>query len=407
MIFHKTHLIRTALSLLCVFAISVNGQLALAASGDAIPADKNTIGVTDTEVAIGSCAPLSGQMKVRGAQVVSGGRAYFSYINDQGGVNGRKINLVSCDDEYKAASAIICFDNCLKGKVLAGALFQGTAAATKIVPMSELNHLPVVGFSMGAQFLLEPVRRTVFQVRSALDNETTEQVNTLWKTLGIRKIAIVFQNDAYGAACREGVVKALQKLGAVPVAQVSYSRLSENVNDVIKELHDSHPQALVLAASGDALPMIVKRKQEIGADVLLVGISVGTDILVKEAGDAANGVIITQVVPLTQTDLPTVKLYEKLLSKYEHAQPSFSSFEGFLIAMTVVEGLKRAGKDLTREKFVQALESLHDVDMGLGSKFKLSFSPTNHDGFSSGVYWTVIKNGKVENVTDWASFKRH
>lgn len=382
-------------------ALQLSGMPAAAAETQSL-----SPGVTAREITVGSCAPLSGQMKLRGAQVVSGGRAYFSYINEKGGVNGRQINLLSCDDKYSASEAISCFDSCLKEKVLLGTLFQGTAAATKYVPMAQLNHLPVVGFSMGAQFLLDPVQSYVFQVRAGLDNETNEQIDTLWNKLHIRRIAIVYQNDAYGAAVRSGTVKALARYHAAPIAESSYTRLSENIDDVIKTLKAGSPQALILGASGDALSTIVKRKNDIAPKLLLVGVSVGTDLLVKEAGRAADGTIITQVIPLTQRQLPTVQLYERLLAKYENQPPSFSSFEGFLIAMVVVEGLKRAGKEPTRDSFVQALESIHGLDMGLGPKFKLSYSALNHDGFNQGVYWTIIKDGKVENLTDWGALQK-
>ncbi|MBV9146103.1 MAG: ABC transporter substrate-binding protein, partial [Acidobacteria bacterium] len=129
---------------------------------------------------------------------------------------------------------------------------------------------------------------------------------------------------------------------------------------------------------------------------------VGTEAFIKAAGRDAEGTVITQVVPpYDKTDLPTVKLYRDSISKYmSSTQPSFVSLEGFMDAMVVVDGLKKAGPDLTREKFIHALESMHNADFGLGSSAPLMFSPTHHQGFNH-VYPTVVKGGKPEVFSDW------
>jgi len=393
----------------CAAILTAALQLATAsyASTFQIEPAKEQLGVTGTEVTVGSCAPLSGQMKDRGSEVVSGGRAYFSYINDHGGVQGRKIKLESCDDHYDAQGSIECFNNCLKEKVFLGTLFQGTVPASKYVPMSDVNHFPIVGISSGPDFITTPFHPYVFQLRESNRNETREQVRKLWNDLHIRRIGIAYQNDAYGATVREGIVQALAEYGASPVVQVSFARLETNMDAVIHDLKAAKAEAIVLGGSGIALPTLVKRRQEMGDNVQLVGVSPGTDLVVKGAGKLADGMLITQVVPLTKRELPTVKLYEKVFEQYEHQKPNFSSFEGFLIGMVVAEGLKRTGKDLTRSNFLKAMESIHDFDMGLGPQFKLSFSPVNHVGFHGGIYWTTIKNGQVETVTDWKPFIHH
>lgn len=359
------------------------------------------VGVTNDEVKIGSCAPLSGQMKARGAEVVTGGLSYFKYVNSHGGVHGRMINLISCDDRYDADGSIECFNSCLKGKVFIATLLQGTVPASKYVPMSDHTGLPIVGISSGPDFITTPLHPYVFQVRETNRSESQEQVRKLWKDLGYRRIGIAYQNDAYGAIVREGVVQALQAYGASPVAQVTFQRLETNLDSVIAELKAAKPDAVVLGCSGIALPTLVKRRQDIGKNVQLVGMSPGTDLVLAGAGKAADGMLITQVVPLTHSELPTVKLYHRVFEEYAHQTPNFSSFEGFLIAMVVVEGLQHAGKELTRSNFVKALESLNNFDMGLGPQFRLSYSPKNHLGFHGGVYWSIVKDGHVENVTDW------
>jgi ABC-type branched-subunit amino acid transport system substrate-binding protein len=130
---------------------------------------------------------------------------------------------------------------------------------------------------------------------------------------------------------------------------------------------------------------------------------VGTEEFIKEAGPDAEGTIITQVIPpYDRTDYPTVALYRRYLAKYNpSAPPSFVSFEGFVDAMVLVEGLKRAGKDLSREKFISGIESIHEMNMGLGPKLILNYSPADHKGFDS-VYPTIVKNGQPVLLTDWS-----
>jgi ABC-type branched-subunit amino acid transport system substrate-binding protein len=375
-----------------------------AADKEAPGGSEQTIGVTDTEVVIGSCAPLSGQMKERGSQVVSGGRTYFSYINDKGGVNGRKIRLISCDDKYDVNTAIECFNANLKDKVFMGALFQGTAAATKYVKMAEANRMPAVGFSTGGEFITNPLSPYVFQVRASYFAEAAEQINALSNSLSMKRVALVYQNDAYGAACREGVNRAMGKLGTHPVAEVSIPRLTHNLDPVLKSIAESKPDAVILGVAGDALSLLAERRADMGSNVQLVAFSVGTDLLMKEAEGKADGALITQVMPLTQSKLATVQLYKKLVEKYEHNEPTMSGFEGFVIGMVIVEGLRRAGKNLTRDGFIKAMESIHNFDVGLGPKFKITYRHDDHEGFSAGVYWTGLKGGKLENVNSWKSF---
>ena len=135
---------------------------------------------------------------------------------------------------------------------------------------------------------------------------------------------------------------------------------------------------------------------------------VGTEALIKAAGSDAEGVVITQVVPpYDRAELPTVKLYRDSISKYmSSTQPSFVSLEGFVDALVVADGLRKAGADVTREKFVDALESLHDVDIGLGQEAKLMFSARHHQGLDH-VYPTVIQNGKPQMITNWQAVVKH
>jgi branched-chain amino acid transport system substrate-binding protein len=165
----------------------------------------------------------------------------------------------------------------------------------------------------------------------------------------------------------------------------------------------ANPQAVVLVGPYAPVAAIVMKAHATGWRPVFLTVSfVGTEKFIAEAGKDAEGTIITQVVPpYTRTDFPTVALYRQALSTYYPTeQPSFVSLEGFVDAMVLVEGLKRAGKDLTREKLIRAVESINDQEIGLGSRLVLKYSPTRHKGFDQ-IYTTVVHNGKPEIVDDW------
>ena len=131
---------------------------------------------------------------------------------------------------------------------------------------------------------------------------------------------------------------------------------------------------------------------------------VGTDELILEAGADADGMVITQVVPpYYLTDLKPVALYRRALAQYSPGErPNFVSLEGFIDAMVLVEGLKRAGQDLGREGLIHGIESIHDVDLGLGQQLRLDYSAKDHKGFDH-VIPTVVRGGRAVPFTDWST----
>jgi len=165
----------------------------------------------------------------------------------------------------------------------------------------------------------------------------------------------------------------------------------------------AHPEAVVLVGPyAPVAAMLRKAAQQSWTPVFLTVSFVGADDLIREAGSAAEGVIITQVMPpYTSVDLPTVALYRKQMAeRFSNAKPGYVSLEGFVDAMVLVEGIKRAGRDLTRDKLIAALESMHGMDLGLGPDLKLNLSATNHKGFRN-VYATVVRGGKTVPLLNW------
>jgi branched-chain amino acid transport system substrate-binding protein len=375
-------------------------------AGEAAPVlGQSTPGVSDGEIAIGSCSALEGPSHFLGVETVTGAKAYFSLINDEGGVNGRKLKLVSADDSYDPAKTQACFDHLMSEKVFALGFFVGTPTAVKYVPMADSAKIPLVGLFTGAQTLYVPLRHWIVNVRASYFDETREQVNGLWKTLGYKKIGVIYPEDAFGTTVLEGVKVALKEHGAAPAIVASYERQTAQVGGAIDTVRAANPDAVVVVGPANTVAPILKQAHAKGWKPLFLTVSfVGTDELISEAGPDAEGVVITQVVPpYYMTEFKSVALYRRALGKYfPSEQPNFVSLEGFVDAMVMVEGLKRAGNDLTREGLIHAIESIHDHDLGLGPQLKLNYSAKEHKGFDH-VLPTVVRGGRAVPFTDWAT----
>ena len=387
----KTHL-RTALAVLAFMLVN-----------SAFVRADETAGIQKNQILIGSCAALDGPARFLGLETITGATAYLNQVNAEGGIYGRKIQLLAFDDGYEPAKAELCFNRLLKENVFAAGFFVGTPTAAKYVPKAEENKLPVVGLFTGAQMLYSPLKHYVVNVRASYADEMREQVENLWNTMGVRKIGIIYQDDAFGATVLEGLQSALRKYHAAPIGMGTFPRNTLEVDKGLAAVRAANPQAVVLVGTYSPVAEIVKRAHHMGWKPLFLTVSfVGTEKFIAEAGKDAEGTVITQVVPpYTRTDFPTVALYRQALSTYYPTeQPSFVSLEGFVDAMVLVEGLKRAGKDLTREKLIRGVESISDKDIGLGPRLVLKYGPNRHKGFDQ-IYTTVVHNGKPEILEDW------
>ena len=363
-------------------------------------------GVSEKKIMIGSCSALEGPARHLGLGTVEGATAYLHLINEKGGINGRKIELQAFDDSYDPEKTQACFNRLMKEGVFAAGFFVGTPTAAKYVPMAEEQKLPVVGLFTGAQLLYSPLKHWVINVRASYYDETREMIDGL-DEIGLKKVGVIYQDDAFGKAVLDGVKLALQKHKETPVGLGTFQRASTDVDGGIRSARAANPEAVVVVGPYASVAEIVKRSHAQGWRPTFLTVSfVGTEAYIKEAGKDAEGTIITQVMPpYDRTDFPTIALYRDALKKFfPGSEPSFVSLEGFVDAMVMVEGLKRAGKEPTRAGLISAIEGIHKQEVGLG-KLVLDYGPNDHKGFDT-VYTTVVKGGKPVLVTDWKSLKQ-
>lgn len=372
---------------------------------------EKALGVTDTEILIGSSLALGGHASYLGTQTLHGALSYINYVNEKGGIHGRKIKIIAYDDGYDPPR---CVSNTQKliieDQVFALFCYVGTPTTVKVIPIVEESKIPLVGMFTGANALREPFHRYIINVRASYYQETGGAVRRLVEDLGIKKVAIFYQYDAYGFDGLKGTELALKQYGLAPVATGSYIRGTMDVEQGLNKIMTSGAEAVVMIGTYDPCAKFIKLARSKDFDPMFVNVSfVGGDELTRKLGKEGEDVIVTQVMPSpeapeTRTLLWGAGEYTDLLKRhYPEDKPNFVGLEGYINARVLVEGLRRAGKNLTRERFINAIESIQNYDLGIANT--LSFSAKNHQGLER-VYFTRIQNGKLVLITNWQKIRK-
>ena len=343
-------------------------------------------------------APLSGVLASTGQQMVLGGKIYFDWVNDNGGIHGARIRHVVQDDGYKVEETVRLTREALqKPEVLALFGFAGTANIAKLLSdgVLETGGAPLVAPYTGGEALRKPFNPYIFHVRAGYADEAEHMVHQV-VTLGMTRIAVMYQDDAFGKSGLAGVEEAAARRGLKLAAAAPYERNTDQVQGAVRGILAADAQAVIMISVNRSTAAFAAQYRAAGGGAQLFNISVVDPAeLVKLAGvQAVHGLGISQVVPYPyMANRPAVREYHTLLQKYGNGQaPSYTSFEEFLGAKVLVEGLRRTGPNPTRARLIQALESLNNFDLG-GTR--VSFAPGNRVG-SRFVEVTVIgSTGKL------------
>ncbi len=375
-------------------------------TGDTESLSSHVPGITDTEIRIGSSLALGGHASYLGTQTLHGAQAYLRHINENSGIHGRKINIIAYDDGYDPPRCVANTQKLIvEDKVFALFCYVGTPTTVKVIPIIEEARIPLVGMFTGANALRDPLQPHMINVRASYYQETGAMVSRLVEDLEIKNVAVFYQYDAYGFDGLKGTELALKKYGLTPVARGSYTRGTLNIEEGLARILRSDARAVVMIGTYNPCAKFIKLAREKDFNPIFHNVSfVGADELARRLGKEGEGVIVTQVVP--PPELPEmhnllwgVKEYADLLERYyPDDKPNFVGLEGYINARVLAEGLRRAGKNLNRDQFIDAIESIGNYDLGIDNK--LSFSPTDHQGLDR-VYFTQIQNGKFVLITDW------
>jgi branched-chain amino acid transport system substrate-binding protein len=314
-----------------------------------------------------------------GVQFNLGAKLFFDQLNAQGGVGKRSVEIRTMDDGYEP-------DRCAENtrKLIADDVFAlfgyiGTPTSLAAMPIFTKERVPFFGPFTGAEALRQPFNRLIFHVRASYYDETALLVRQL-TNLGLKKIAVFYQNDAYGKAGLDGVTKALTELKLAPVATATVERNSTDVKTAVEKLVPAMPDAIVQITAYASAAAFVRaaRKASFGGTFYNVSF-VGTQALADELGKDGAGVVVSQVVPspYQPSRQITREFLEAIKKGGDKVQANYSSMEGFLAARVFTEGLRQAqgsGK-LTRDSLITGIESIGNQVI---SGFPVSYSSTSH-----------------------------
>lgn len=348
-------------------------------------------GVSKDKILFGQVAALNGPAQALGQGMREGILAALEEANRAGGVGGRKLELKSVDDGYEPEKTIAATKKIInEDKIFALVGSVGTPTSKAGQPIATEAKVPFVGPFTGAEFLRDPYNRYVVNIRSSYFQETEAWIEHLTKDLGITKIAILYQDDAFGLAGLDGVKKAMAKRNMSLAGSGTFKRNTTAVKSALLDIMKSQPQAVVTVGPYKPIAEFIKLAHQQKIDAVFVAISfVGSDSLAEELGNQGAGVIVSQVVPFPwDKSLPVVVSYQTAITAVNpNSKTGFVSLEGYLVGRLVVEALKRIPGEPSREALLDAI-SKAPFDLG---GVKLSFGPAKNQG-SDQVYFTILQS---------------
>ena len=373
-----------------------------AAAATAKPA---VVGVTDTEVVIGSWGPQDGPAGAYGAidRTID---AYFTMINGQGGINGRKIRFIYENDSYQPAKTVAAVKKLVEqDKVFALVGGLGTAHNLAVMDYLVQNNVPHVWPATGTTALAVPLKKNVFAVQLNYTTEATLATQYALDTMGSKKIAVFWQNDAFGQEGLDAVQAELKKRGLPAATAVSYETTDTNFSAQALKLQTSGADTVIIYAVPKPGGSIIAEMGKIGYAPKLLSSSVINDPSIFQlAGSAINGMLIEAYLPaFDDTSNPKIVDYQAFMAKYAPKEQIGGFTEaGYTYAQVFIEALKRGGKELTREGFMANLDQMQNFTGSLVPS--LSYSPTDHAGVKA-AYFQAAKDGKFVTVTGYITLK--
>jgi branched-chain amino acid transport system substrate-binding protein len=358
-------------------------------------------GVSDSEIVLGGSNSFSGPLAFTGEQITKFGvDLYFRVVNDAGGIHGRKVRTVYYDDGYRPQDAVANTKKLVEqDRIFAIVIPQGSPPVVATLEYLEANKVPLL-----FPYQSSPVtraRRYVFQGMTLSDRSSKMMVDYLAGPRKYKKFAALYQDDEYGKSFLTAFEKDLGRFGLKLAAAESVKRGVTDVSAQIAKLQAAKPEVTFLVLVPGPAAQALRERQKIGwTDTLMVSTGPLTDErYLALAGEAADGVEGLSLWPDPVTsELSGVKLYRAYMQKYfPKNEANRYSLAGYFAGMLFTEAAKRAGRDLTRESLIVALESVKGFESGLLPP--LTIGP-DHETQKQG-FWVRVENGRFKPLTDW------
>lgn len=372
------------------------------------PLTASDVGVTADTILFGMTAAQTGPVATIGAPLAHGLQAYFNYINAQGGVNGRQIKLIVEDDQYTPANTVAAVKKLVESDhIFALVRPLGTAQTAAVLDYTQEKGVPVVGIASGSSLWSTPFKKTVFGIQPTYALEGKLMAQYALDTLKARNIAVFYQDDAFGKEGANAFMEALQARGVTPVAVVPYTPGETDFSSHALKLQEAKPDLVFVYAIVVPASSLLKEAEKNGfKPKWLMTYVLADPILPALAGSAAEGVLAGAwlVDPLRANEAQTYR--DALKQFFPEELPGGYSLSSWAVGEVIVEALKRAGRNPTRQSFIAALESLQNFTTGLTPPF--SYSDSDHQGIKQlaiveqhGGNWTPVSSffGEAGEIT--------
>ena len=327
---------------------------------------------------VGRSLALSGPLKSYGEAKRDGGDAYINKVNAAGGVGGRKIELITLDDVYTPSTTV---ENLKKISVDRNptaflGLFGVPTVAAALPVLLELK-IPAIGLTSGTDALRTPFNRYAFPVRASYADEARKLVNHV-KTVNIAKVGVIYTANPFGESVKDTLIATLKDAG-ITAKIYKLDPTGADAADAARLATADEPQAIFMTMlSQAAVPVLTAVKKTNFRGALYTFSPVDTSTITKQLGEKANGLAITQVVPIPNgARVKVVAEYVQALTDLGRGVPSFYGLEAFIEAKVLIEGLRRAGANPTPASLVKSLETLRDFDLG---GYYVTYKPEVHTG---------------------------
>jgi branched-chain amino acid transport system substrate-binding protein len=354
---------------------------------------------SDTKIVLGQSAPFSGPAAQLGIQFHEGAKLYFDALNAKGGVNGRTIELRKLDDGYEPEKTVANTKKFIEEGVFALFGYIGTPTSVAALPLATEAKLPFFAPFTGAQVLRDPFNRYAIHVRASYFDETAAIVRQA-DAVGIKKISVFYQNDSYGKAGLAGVERALKELNSAPASLGTVERNSVDVKKTVEDIMAKQPEAIVQISAYKSCAAFIREARKAGFGGTFYNVSfVGTQALGTELGKDARGVVVSQVTPFpfsaaTPISGEFLAAVQAVSTSNKDLSVNYSSMEGFVAAKVFTEGLRRAGRNLTADSFITAIEGLRAANLG---GFQVDFGPQKHTGSRFVELTLLTEDGRVRH----------
>ena len=374
------------IAIACLAALSLAAQ----AAQPQFPKVATVAGLGANSFRIGNSGPSTGANSATMLELLAGAQLYFDAVNAEGGVKGRKVQLIQMDDNFEVPRTVKNVEKLIgEERVDALLLVRGTPHNEAILPLIERAGVPLIAPSTGAMVLHKPVKPLVFNVRTAYRTEAHKLAAVLAAT-GRQRVALIHVADSFGEDVAQGFLAGLAEHKLTAVAVSKFDRKTVDVGRAAAEVKGAQPDTIVIVGAGQAVVAGILALRGLDVKVPVATISNNASSgFVKALGDHARGVMVTQVFPDEQrADIPLTSEASRLARK-ANTPLTPAMMEGFAAAKVTVEALKRCAGACSRADLVRSLDTLN-FDLG---GMKLAYSPTQHTGFDFTDLSIIDRNG--------------